>query len=200
MLNTTTNINLDKAYWNRRWERGETGWNIGYASPAIVEYMAQLTDKNIAVLIPGCGNAYEAEKLVELGFTNITIMDIAPALANKLKQKFSANTAIKVVCDNFFEHNAKYDVIIEQTFFCALLPSLRSQYAVKCAELLNANGKIVGVLFNKAFEQEGPPFGGCKEEYRTYFTPYFTIKKMELCYNSIAPRINTELFFNLIKN
>ena len=51
---------LDHNFWNCRWENGETGWDIGSASSAISEYFLQVEDKEIKILIPGCGNAHEA--------------------------------------------------------------------------------------------------------------------------------------------
>ncbi|WP_231576788.1 hypothetical protein [Sphingobacterium sp. IITKGP-BTPF85] len=32
---------LDQNYWNTKWQNNQTGWDIGYASPAITAYMAQ---------------------------------------------------------------------------------------------------------------------------------------------------------------
>ena len=61
--------------------------------------------------------------------------------------------------------------------------------------LLSPKGKIVGLLFNFPLTQEGPPFGGSKEEYLTLFSEKFTIKKLEKAYNSIKPRAGRELFF-----
>ena len=46
----------------------------------------------------------------------------------------------------FFEHNKKYDLILEQTFFCALNPALRRAYVAKVYELLNVNGKFPVIL------------------------------------------------------
>ncbi|GIV42652.1 MAG: hypothetical protein KatS3mg034_1962 [Vicingaceae bacterium] len=56
---------MKREYWEERWNKGETGWDIGYASPPLIEYAMQLEDKNKKILIPGAGNAYEAEFLVE---------------------------------------------------------------------------------------------------------------------------------------
>ncbi|PSR06177.1 MAG: SAM-dependent methyltransferase, partial [Bacteroidetes bacterium SW_10_40_5] len=42
-------------------------------------------------------------------------------------------------------------------------------------------------------------FGGSKEEYLEYFNPWFHVKTMEDAYNSIKPRIGSELFFILNK-
>lgn len=191
---------LDQAYWNTRWQNKEMGWDIGYASPAITEYMAQYSNKNAAILIPGCGNAYEAEYLVVNGFTNITLIDIAPKAVEVLNAKFINIPQITVLCEDFFQHQGNYDLIIEQTFFCAIPPDRRKEYAEKAASLLNENGKIIGMLFDTTFEKQGPPFGGCPCEYKPIFEPHFSIKTMEKCYNSIPPRADSEVFINLIKN
>lgn len=195
-----THVNkLDQSFWNFLWENKETGWDIGYASPAITEYMKQYPRKNDAVLIPGCGNAYEAEYLVKNEFSNITLVDIAPKAVEALKGKFSSSPQVKVLCEDFFQHKGSYDLMIEQTFFCAHQPARRKEYAEKAASLLKKNGKIIGLLFNKFFEKQGPPFGGDTHEYKTLFEPYFIIKTMENCYNSILPRENSEVFIILTR-
>jgi SAM-dependent methyltransferase len=190
---------LDKNFWNNRWLNNQTGWDIGFPSPAIIEYFKQYTNKQAKILIPGCGNAYEAEYLVENGYNNITLLDIAPKAAEILKEKFKNKPQVNIICGDFFQHNEKYDIIIEQTFFCTLYPENRNRYIEAATTLLNTNGKIIGLLFNKIFEQDGPPFGGNKEEYQQIFKPNFTIKTMNLCYNSILPRSGSELFITLIK-
>lgn len=184
---------LDKNYWNNRWQNGETGWDIGYAAPALTEYGDQLKDKNISILIPGCGNAYEAEYLLQNGFTNVTLLDIAPEVVDAMRKRFEGKE-INIICGDFFTHEQQYDLILEQTFFCALMPEQRSDYVRKAASLLKKKGKIAGVLFSRTFDKEGPPFGGAVDEYKALFEPYFNILKMEPCRNSIPPREGTEVF------
>jgi hypothetical protein len=53
-----------------------TGWDLAWCLP-IKNYIDTLKDKDIAILIPGCGNTYEAAYLLEQGFTNVTVIDIA---------------------------------------------------------------------------------------------------------------------------
>lgn len=196
----STNPNpLDKNYWETQWENKKTGWDIGYSSPAIEEYILQYNNKESRVLIPGCGNAYEVEFLWNLGFRNITVLDIATTAVEILKFKYKEMEGVSVICEDFFNHHGNYDLIIEQTFFCALTPELRTQYAGKTHELLNDNGKIIGLMFNKIFEKEGPPFGGSIAEYQSIFSKYFEIQKMEECYNSIEHRKGSEIFINLKK-
>jgi SAM-dependent methyltransferase len=191
---------LDSQYWNNRYRNAETGWDIGYASPPLTTYFDQLTDKHIRILIPGCGNAYEVGYLLDNGFRNITVIDIAPDLTAALSEKFAAylGKELTIYTGDFFEHEGSYELIIEQTFFCALDPSLRKKYVEKMAALLVPGGKLVGLLFNRAFEG-GPPFGGSKEAYESIFAGFFSKRSMEPCYNSIPPRKDAELFIKLIK-
>ncbi len=190
---------LDKMYWDAQYQAKTIGWDLGEVSPPIKSYFEKLTDKNVSILIPGCGNTYEAAYLLQQGFTNITVIDIAPSLVENLQQKFANNANIKVVLGDFFEHIGSYDYIIEQTFFCALPPTMRQQYVYKMHKLLSENGLLVGLLFNRTFEQ-GPPFGGSKDEYELLFKDAFLFKTIEDCKNSVTPRANTELFIELQKN
>lgn len=190
---------LDKNFWNQKWQKGETGWDIGYASPSIVEYFDQIEDKNVKILIPGCGNAYEAEALWEKGFKDITILDISDEAIDRLNKKFEHHYEIKVICTNFFEHRGQYDFIVEQTFFCALDPELRKSHAEKMFELLKPNGKLVELMFNTNFEKAGPPFGGFKEEYIPIFYPYFEFIQFEKTSKSIPQRLGNEIFIELQK-
>ena len=189
---------LDQDYWDKQYTSNATGWDLGKVSPPIKEYIDTLKDKDISILIPGCGNSHEAEYLLSQGFTNITLIDIAPTLVENLQKKFKNYPNIKIVLGDFFAHQGKYDLVIEQTFFCALPPTMRQKYVVEMHKILKQKGLLVGLLFDKTFES-GPPFGGSKAEYEQLFKDYFDFKIMETCRNSIAPRANSELFIELQK-
>lgn len=190
---------LDKVYWDNQYQSNTIGWDLGEVSPPLKSYIDTLKDKNIRVLIPGCGNTYEADYLLEQGFTNVTVIDIAPTLVENLKTKFKDNPNINIVLGDFFEHQGEYDVILEQTFFCALPPTMRQKYVWKMHQLLAHKGKIAGLLFNRTFES-GPPFGGSQEEYNLLFQQSFDFLKMEVCQDSATPRAGSELFIELQKN
>lgn len=190
------NIILDKAFWDNRYLMEQTGWDIGEVSPPLKGYFNQLKDKTISILIPGCGNAYEAGYLMEMGFENVTLIDISGILVKELQRKFVhyLDKRLHIMEGNFFTLHQKFDLIIEQTFFCTIEPLLRRQYVSKMFELLNPGGKLVGLLFNRDFGG-GPPFGGSLNEYRELFWKDWEIKTLAPCYNSIAPRAGSELFF-----
>lgn len=196
IINNPTATDNYGDYWESRWQEQATGWDIGYPSPVITKFVDTIQDKNISILIPGCGNAYEAEYLLKNGFQNITLIDISAKAVEILKNKFVNDPQIKVVLGDFFQHIEQYDLMLEQTFFCAIPPSKRADYVKKAAELLSPKGKIVGVLYDTVFEKQGPPFGGSKEEYQALFENDFNIEKMEICYNSIPQRQGNEVFIN----
>ena len=190
-------------YWSGRYENQITGWDIGYPSTPIKEYFDQIKDKNLRILIPGAGNAYEAEYLHQQGFTNIFVMDIAPQPLEQFAQRVLDFPKAHLIQANFFEHQGEYDIIVEQTFFCSFppLPENRQAYAKQIANLLPKGGKLVGLWFT--FPLQGDlvrrPFGGSKDEYISYFEPYFDIRILELCYNSIKPREGNELFGLMVR-
>jgi SAM-dependent methyltransferase len=123
-------------------------------------------------------------------------VDISAVLIAKLNEKFRDQPyrGLTLIAADFFELSGGYDLIVEQTFFCALDPSLRSSYVQQAYDLLRPGGKLAGLLFDRYFAG-GPPFSGNMEEYRQLLEKRFAIKTLQPCYNSIAPRAGTELFF-----
>jgi len=192
-------MKLDADYWDERYRQHETGWDLGEASPALRNYIDTLLDKDLLILIPGCGNAYEAEYLLAKGFTQITLLDISATLTDELKSRWNENDHIRVLCEDFFEHEGEYDLIIEQTFFCAINPMRRQQYCEKMQRLLGKGGKIAGLLFNRQFPHDGPPFGGDATNYQSLFSSYFSHLEIKPCENSIAPRMGSEVFIEIEK-
>ncbi|MBL7921715.1 MAG: SAM-dependent methyltransferase [Bacteroidia bacterium] len=192
---------LNAKYWDNRYLDNDSPWDMGQVSPPLKVYFDQLINKDSSILIPGAGNAYEAEYLVKNGFTNVFVCDYAAAPLQNLLQRCPEIKAENLLLEDFFKmNNKKFDLIIEQTFFCAIDPSLRKKYFEKMNELLNTNGKLVGLLFNDmTLNDDKPPFKGNMEEYKAYFKDIFKIKVYETAYNSLKPRAGRELFINLVK-
>ena len=186
-------------YWNKRWETGQTGWDTGNVTTPLKEYISQLQDMNLRILIPGCGNAYEAGFLLERGFRNVNVLDISSLALEKFRKRVPAFPGSNIYTGDFFSFSGVYDLILEQTFFCALDPSLRNNYVQKMQELLVPGGKVAGLLFNAVMNSDQPPYGGSEKEYRLLFQDYFDILTLETAYNSITPRAGKELFFTLRK-
>lgn len=188
-----------KEYWNKRYEDGMTGWDMGNVSPPLKEYFDQLTDKSIKILIPGAGNAWEVEYLHNSGFSNVYLLDFAEKSIENFESRCPNFPKNHLIHQDFFAHNEKYDLIIEQTFFSSFHPKNRQRFVDQINKLLYADGKYVGLLFNHGFDFQGPPFGGTPRTYFNLFKKEFNFKHFETAYNSIKPREERELFILLAK-
>jgi hypothetical protein len=185
---------MTKNYWEERYLKNDTSWDVGTITTPLKEYVDQIENKNLKILIPGAGNSYEFDYLIATGFKNVFVIDIAKQPLENINNR-NPNHQSNLIHGDFFELNETFDLVIEQTFFCALNPELRSKYVLKMNGILNPKGKIAGLLFDFPLTKIGPPFGGDFEEYRALFSDLFTIKTLEKTYNSILPRKDKELFF-----
>lgn len=185
-------------YWEERYLNSNTGWDIGYPTPAIIEYFKE-KDKTSKILIPGCGNAYEAEYLFNQGFKNIVLIDIAKSPLDNFKKRLPEFPKDQLICDDFFNLSLEFDYIIEQTFFCAIDPSFRNKYAKKAHELLAPNGILIGLLWSVELNNNQPPYGGSKKEYDEYFQNLFNYLHFEDSLASIPQRMGREFFIELKK-
>ena len=192
-------MKLTEEYWNNCYQNNDTGWDLGKISKPIEAYFSQLNNKELSILIPGGGNSHEAEYILSNGFKNVFVVDISPFAISNIKERVPNFPANHLFNEDFFKINGTFDLIVEQTFFCAIDKNLRSAYAKKVAELLSSEGKLVGLLFDAPLNEDYPPYGGTKKEYVSYFAPYFDIETMEPCYNSIQPRSGREIWIKMIK-
>ena len=192
-------MKLDETFWSERYRQQQTGWDAGAVTTPIKTYIDQLSDKSLRILVPGCGYGHEVRYLHDTGFTQVQVIDISPEPLAALRPQCPSWPDTAFVHNDFFAHQGAYDLILEQTFFCALDPAQRPDYARKMHDLLVPGGKLVGVLFNVEFDKQGPPFGGTAAEYEEYFRDLFRFKIFEPCYNSIKPRAGNEMFIMLEK-
>ncbi|HAV29323.1 MAG: methyltransferase domain-containing protein [Saprospiraceae bacterium] len=190
-------MNFDEQYWTERYDAGKDGWDLGCISPPIKEYIDQLINKDIKILIPGAGNSHEAEYIHNQGFTNLYVCDISNVPLDNLKERVTTFPIDNLIHGNFFEIQDKFDLVLEQTFFCALNPSLRQDYIEQMSKIIKPNGNLIGLLFSIEFDREGPPFGGVINNYKAMFSKKFDIRVITPCTNSIESRMGSELFINM---
>jgi len=192
-------MDFNESYWTDKYKSNQIGWDTGSITTPIKEYIDQLEDKNLRILVPGCGNGHEVKYLHDQGFGNVTVVDISAEPFKTLAPQCTNWSDHSFIVGDFFNHTGSYDLIIEQTFFCALVPGLRQAYADKMHDLLAENGKLSGVFFNIPLGIDNPPFGGHRDEYLEFFQNKFEFNIFDECYNSIKPRAGNELFINLKK-
>ena len=192
-------MDLSEEFWENKYKKNKIGWDLGSISPPLKAYFDQLTDKDLKILIPGGGNSHEAEYLFNKGFKNVFVVDLAKSALENIKKRVPSFPDSQLIHANFFDLEITFDLIIEQTFFCAINPELRQNYASKMNHLLNENGKLVGLLFDAKLNEDHPPFGGSKKEYLSYFDAYFSLDIFNECYNSYPNRQEMELFIKFTK-
>lgn len=192
-------MNFDEQFWNNKYKNNKIGWDLGAISPPLKAYFDQLENKDLQILIPGGGNSYEAEYLFKNGFTNVFVVDVSKIALVNIKKRVPNFPESNLIHANFFDLETMFDLVIEQTFFCAIDPILRPKYAAKMQSILKPKGKLIGLLFDAVLNDHHPPFGGNKKEYLSYFEPLFKILKMEPCHNSYPNRQGMELFVQFLK-
>ena len=192
-------MNLSESFWENKYKLNKIGWDLGEVSPPLKAYFDQLINKDLKILIPGGGNSHEAEYLFNNGFKNVYVVDLSKTALNNIKNRVPDFPDVQLILGDFFNLNTTFDLVIEQTFFCAINISLRENYALKMKELLNKNGKLVGLMFDAVLNEKHPPFGGNKKEYTTYFESHFSMDIFTKCYNSFHNRQGMELFVKFVK-
>lgn len=145
-------------FWNARYASGETPWALEGIPQSLDSFLRRT--KPGAVLIPGCGKDHNVIRaFVAAGFTT-TAIDFSPAAVAQAKAALG-HLGERVFVADFLQYDfgtMRFDVIYERTFLCALLPSLREQYAERAAELLPPGGVLAGFFFHGEEDPDGPPF------------------------------------------
>ncbi len=88
--------------------------------------------------------------------------------------------------------NERYDIFLEYTFFCAIDPALRAEYAKAAQRLLKRGGFLVGLFFPLDGRSGGPPFAVEQKEITSLFEEHFEVQ-WEKPKASVKPRAEKEL-------
>ena len=96
----------DAEFWQKRYDDGYTGWDIGKISPPLQAYIEHLLDsgvsKSVQILIPGAGNAYEAGYLHEQGFSHVYVVDFAKLPLDNFAKRYPSFPKAHLLQADFF--------------------------------------------------------------------------------------------------
>jgi methyl halide transferase len=168
--------------WQRHYDENDLGWDLGQVAPPFVRLWQEGKLPLGKVLIPGCGRGHEVLFLAENGF-EVTGVDYSAGavtyLKNALKER---NLKGQILHQDFFSldnsHESVYDLVIEQTFFCAIAPRQRQDYVQNVSRILKQGGTLAG-LFYHTDKEGGPPYNTTREDIETHFSYHFDIEKLE---------------------
>jgi SAM-dependent methyltransferase len=149
-------------FWSKRFGEGVTPWDAGKAPAAFADFVVR-QPAPLNTLIPGCGSAWEAAHLAELGWP-VTALDFSPA-AVAVAREVLGNAAVDLVCADFFTFSPRrpYQLLYERAFLCALPRKLWADWGRRVAALLPPGGLLAGYFFI-CDQSKGPPFGILREQ------------------------------------
>jgi SAM-dependent methyltransferase len=185
----------DGPFWNERYLLGDTGWDLGEPSPPFVRLHRDGVMAPCKVLVPGCGRGWEVAWLARQGY-DVTGLDIAPAAIEAARARAGADgVAPELVEGDLFDPPeallGRFDLVLEQTCFCAVHPARRPAYVEAVHRLLAPEGRLIG-LFYACKGDGGPPFATRPEEVRALFAPRFWVRSLTLTPHSHPRRQGEE--------
>jgi len=188
--------------WQRHYDEDDLGWDLGHVAPPFVDLLESNAIMPCKTLVPGCGRGHEVIFLAENGF-DLTAVDYSIGAVNHLNSVIlERKLNIKVLNLDFFEldstHDRLYDLLIEQTFFCAISPSQRPLYVETVARILKKGGMIAGLFYHTG-QEGGPPFNTTRQDIIKYFSGSFEIRELTQAKNSAEKRKDKEWLAILIK-
>ena len=176
----------DKEYgqkdWQRHYESNDLGWDLGQVAPPFVKLWEEGKLPVGKALVPGCGRGHEVIFLAENGF-EVTAIDFSEGAVTYLERALKErNLNGRVLHQDFFgldnSHEGVYDLVLEQTFFCAISPRKRQDYVQNVKRLLKPRGVLVG-LFYQTDKEDGPPYNTTREDIEGNFAKNFEIHELD---------------------
>ena len=175
----------DLLFWDNRYKTNEFSWDLGKPTPYFVDWSTSIKNKSSKnILIPGCGLGHDAIFLSKCGF-NVYACDFSDTALKVLSIKNKeSNTNVKLISMDFFNLPGKYsnffDFILEYTFYCAINPNKRSLYIENCNNLLNKDGKLIGIMLpiGNSSVSSNPPFKVSLNELKINFSVFFKLLKL----------------------
>jgi len=167
--------------WDQRYLEGDTPWDKGTYTPALLEIFAkQVIPAGAEVLVPGCGFGHDAAAISNAGY-NTTGMDIAESAVKGARLAHKGVEGLEFVLADLFDpelsQKKRYGAVWEHTCYCAIMPERRGDYVEAVANLLGKDGLLIGVFFTKTElpEGEGPPFETSVEDVKRLFGDRFEL-------------------------
>ena len=178
------------AAWRRRWQEGNTPWNLGQAAPELASVLSGWRPVGRA-LVPGCGHGHEVSLLQDLGW-NAVGLDVAPEALAAARQR---DPRPQWRCGDVLHPppiwRGSFHLVLEHTCFCALPPRCRPSYAEAVTSLLRSGGSFLGLFWCHS-RPDGPPFGSSPRELETCFGGALRLVTLRQAHHSVGDRRGEE--------
>ena len=154
-------------FWQERFEKKETGWDRGGASPQLLAWLDSGALQACRIGVPGCGSGWEVAELAKRGF-DVVGLDYTAAAVEKTRLLIDAQgLKAQVLQADVLNYQPKheFDAIYEQTCLCAIHPEHWLEYAQQLHQWLKPEGSLwvlyMQMIRPDATEQgfiQGPPY------------------------------------------
>jgi SAM-dependent methyltransferase len=181
----------DPAAWDARYREQNTPWDLGDAPPALRRLLGSLPPGRLRVLVPGAGPGHDAIAWARAGH-DVVAVDFAPsAVAAARARARKAGVSLEVVEADVFalppEFAGAFDVVWEQTCYCAIPLDRRRAYATAMARALKPGGVFLGLLWHHG-QEGGPPFDVTVADVRGDLAEAFEEVSIEPVVDSVESR------------
>lgn len=190
--------------WEKVWKGGESGtellqpgqaFDAKQSSPALLTLLndGTVNPSGKRVFVPGCGRGYDLVTFIKAGAASAVGLELAPtavAAANEFTQEALKNddekaSRIQIIEGDFFgwmSEEGPFDIGFDYTFFCALMPSQRKEWASAWSKHLKPGGILIALIFPVDVDRDrvGPPWPVYPDLYRDALEGVgFSLKSLE---------------------
>lgn len=169
----------DPTDWEARYLAGDTPWDEGCASPALVEFLSRHPIHG-EILVPGSGPGHDVRALAAQSARgdSVTGLDLSPTAITLARSFPLAGNERHEQGDLFHLPSSwhhRFDWVVEHTCFCAIPPVRRADYVRAISRVLKPGGHYLAIFFLDPGVDEGPPHGATREEIAGLFDPDFEL-------------------------
>lgn len=168
-------------FWDGLYAAGGDGWELGRASPPLVDFVDATPPGRGRVAVPGCGRGHDVRFLAARGY-DVTGFDFSTAAltaARALARRDGVDVAFEQrdIFTLALDYAHAFDGVWEYTCFCAIDPARRSEYVRTMAAILRPGGWLLACFFPLRAQSAGPPFKVSTAEIRRLFSPTFRLER-----------------------
>jgi methyl halide transferase len=183
-------------FWDALYAGGGDGWDLGAASPPLVDVVGRTPPPRGRVAVLGCGRGHDARFLAARGYEVVgydfstAAVTAARALARRdgVDVRFEQRDIFTLALDA--PH--AFDGVWEYTCFCAIDPARRDEYVRTVASVLRPGGWLLACFFPVRAGGGGPPFAVSRAEVRRRLAGSFRIERAQPPLRSVRPRQGRE--------
>ena len=179
---------MDRDFWQGLYASGDTRFDLGGPVPALLDWLAATAPAPGKAVVPGCGRGYDVNELARRGWDALGV-DLAPTA---IRDARSGGAGRFLEADFFTVPPEPCDLFFENTFYCAIAPSRRDEYARAAARWVVPGGTLLFVAFPVGAHEGGPPFAIAADELAPRFAANFTLEALTQPRPSLPRRAGRE--------